>query len=64
MSTFGIQYEKNLQTDEACAENRVIQWLHDNESNFKKFDHMEEDLDLKFWSRDELNEPETRNKDY
>lgn len=52
MSTFGIQAEKNLNTDQAVAETRVTQWLSDNESNFKKFDQNEEDLDLEFWAKE------------
>lgn len=53
MSTFGIQQEK-LTVDEASTENRVSVWLQQNESNFKKFDHHEEDLDLKFWEKSEI----------
>lgn len=52
MSTFGIQAEKNLNSDQAVSETRVTQWLSDNESNFKKFDQNEEDLDLEFWAKE------------
>lgn len=51
MSTFGIQNDKNHNMDQASVENRVSQWLNENESNFKKFDHVEENLDLKFWEK-------------
>lgn len=56
MSTFGIQQDKTVHSEEGEAENRVTQWLQENESNFKKFDHKEEDLDLKFWEKDVINE--------
>lgn len=56
MSTFGIHQNKNTTSDEASAENRVSQWLQENELNFKKFHHKEEDLDLQFWKKDEGNE--------
>lgn len=52
MSTFGIQQSKNLTSDEAIAENRVSQWLQENESNFKKFHH-KEDLNLEVLNKDE-----------
>lgn len=59
MSTFGIPHDRNSCVDEStAAEVRVTQWLQDNESNFKKFDHMEEDLDLKFWKQKETLSPE------
>lgn len=59
MSTFGIPHDKNSIPDEsAAAEVRVTQWLEDNKSNFSKFDHMEEDLDLKFWTQKEKLSPE------
>ena len=53
MSTFGIPLEKNVTVNDASTEVRVSQWLQQNESNFKKFDHQEEDLDLKFWTKNE-----------
>jgi hypothetical protein len=56
MSTFGIQVEKNVSSDQANAETRVSQWLVDNESNFKKFDQNEEDLDLEFWQTESTKE--------
>lgn len=52
MSTFGIHGEKNLNSNQTNAELRVSQWLNDNESNFKKFDQNEEDLDLEFWTKE------------
>lgn len=52
MSTFGIHVEKNVSNDQGNAETRVTQWLVDNESNFKKFDQNEEDLDLEFWTKE------------
>lgn len=59
MSTFGIPHDKNSCADEAtAAEVRVTQWLQENELNFKKFDHLEEDLDLKFWTHKETLNPE------
>lgn len=51
LSTFGIHTEKHVNSDESAAENRVNQWLQENESNFKRFDHLEEELDLKFWKK-------------
>lgn len=56
MSTFGIQQDKNIVSDEASAEHRVSVWLQQNETNFKKFDHKEEDLDLEFWKKQANNE--------
>lgn len=52
MSTFGI-HEKNPIVDQSASETRVSMWLQQNESNFKNYDHLEEDLDLKFWRRDD-----------
>lgn len=54
MSTFGIPQDKSVHSNEAECEHKVTQWLQENESNFKKFDHQEEDLDLKFWEKDEI----------
>lgn len=54
MSTFGIHKEKNVNLDE--SDNRVNQWLQENESNFKRFDLSEEDLDLTFWRKNSSNE--------
>lgn len=52
MSTFGINNDKSLNSDQASAENRVTQWLHENETNFAKFDQNEEDVDLTFWRKE------------
>lgn len=52
MSTFGIHADKNPSTNQANAEIRVSQWLVENESNFKKFDQNEEDLDLEYWTKE------------
>lgn len=57
MSTFGIQQDKNPNEDQASVEIRVSQWLQQNESNFTRFDHMEEDLDLNFWRRESDKSP-------
>lgn len=52
MSSFGI-HDKNLRLDSNMIENRVNQWLIDNENNFKLYDHREEDLKLDFWKKEE-----------
>lgn len=61
MSTFGIQQDKNPNSDQVNMELRVSRWLNENEMNFKKFDHMEEDLDLKFWEKQQLTKGFTSN---
>lgn len=54
MSTFGIAQDKNPNSEQVNMEIRVSQWLIENELNFRKFDHMEEDLDLQFWEKKEM----------
>ncbi|CRK99960.1 CLUMA_CG013256, isoform A [Clunio marinus] len=64
MSTFGIQQDKSSSTNQDASEIRVIQWLQDNELNFKRYDHLDDDdLDLKYWEKEETL-PTTSSKYY
>lgn len=53
MSSFGIHPDKYGHVDQQSAEHRVTQWLQQNESNFRQFDHFEDEMDLSFWRKDE-----------
>lgn len=52
MSSFGIHDNRNLRLDSTTIETRVQQWLIENEKNFGKFDHAEEDLNLDYWKKE------------
>lgn len=53
MSSFGIHDNRNIRLDSTTIEHRVQQWIVENENNFGKFDHFEDDLDLEYWKKEE-----------
>lgn len=54
MSSFGIQDSRNIRVDSTTVEHRVQQWLVDNEMNFGKFCHMqEEELSMENYRKEE-----------
>lgn len=58
MSSFGIHDNRNLRVDSTTIEQRVQQWLVENEMNFGKFDHMrEEEESMEFLRIEEVTNP-------
>lgn len=54
MSTFGIHPEHFEHIEQASVNNRVRQWLQENESNFKEFDEKDDCCDVSYWEKAEI----------
>lgn len=53
MSTFGMHSEQYSAIEQESGQHRVMQWLHENEINFKLYDHCDDFTDLTFWQKNE-----------